>query len=90
MGALSGCVPTVSPETTTFIQQVQADAVGICGWLPVADTIVGLFPGVPADALKAAELICKAVASAPKPAARGAIMAVTVNGQTVQGSFVRR
>jgi hypothetical protein len=97
--ALSGCyAPGGLPSglTPTDVQNIQAEAVKLCGWLPVAETIVGLIPVVPATANtladKIADEICKVVTAptTPKPAARGALMSVVVNGQTVQGSFVRR
>jgi hypothetical protein len=89
---ISGCNQGIVPGTTsgTDVQQLQADTVAICGWLPVAETIVGLVPTVPADVSKVAETICAAVKKTAAPAVRGVVMAVTVNGQTIRGSFVSR
>jgi hypothetical protein len=98
---LSGCntaglLGLPGGSTPTDVQNIQAEAVKICGWLPVAETIVSLIPVVPATANTLADQIANEIfrvvtaPTTPRPAARGALMSVLVNGQTVQGSFVRR
>lgn len=94
-----------SDHPSDLVAQIQALAVQLCGFLPMADSVVALlsatFPGAAAPlsaASQVAHSICQA-ASAAKPQAfmsadtTGAwqqTATVTVNGVTVKGTWVKK
>ena len=68
---LAGC--TTTSGITTTIQQIQAAAVAVCGFLPTAIQIASLFPGVDiyvGTAGAIATQICAAVTAQTPPLAR--------------------
>ena len=89
--ALTGCATT--PTSSINIPQVQSLATSICGFLPLATTVLGLFGTNPlASALDVATLICNAVVptkSAARLRASPARGPIVVNGIVIQGQFVR-
>jgi hypothetical protein len=89
---LSGCVHPGGTADRSGVQQLQRAVVAACGWLPVAETIVSLIPGLPSPGAlqKIADAICAKLKSTPTAASRRGITEVTLdNGVTVRGSFVR-
>lgn len=89
---LSACGNIPQPSATTIdsdVQAVQAWATKICGFVPLAETvinIVGAGGSVAQSAQSVANSICAAVTS--KAAKRGA--RPTVNGVKVRGYFVSK
>lgn len=95
---LAGCGTTgttVISNVTTFIRQVDAEAIKDCSFLPTDATVNALIATIPYGATfeGIAKMICAAVTAHPLSARHGrrlgGISAPTVNGVTINGSFVR-
>jgi len=96
---LAGCAttsPTPNPGTPNWVKDVQATAVKVCGYLPIASTVLNIaatFTGaVAAYALAETVVtsICTAVTTNPLadgPGPRN--YKPQVNGVRIQGQFVR-
>jgi hypothetical protein len=85
---LGGCATTDTGWPTIDVEQVRLVAVQICGFLPVADTVVEII-GLGNPLLSSASAVAAAICdSVTRPgAARGVIP--HVNGVPVRGRFVK-
>lgn len=79
-----------APGPTDIVKQIQAIAVGACGFLPVASTVIGILNGngaiMTAEAI--AQAICGAV-SGPRARMARSSGVPRVMGVPVRGRFVR-
>lgn len=94
--ALASCAGPPVPGPASgggLVQSVQTIAQKICGFVPVAETVVGLFGSSPVlvTAGAIASAICGVVSrpSARRRAARGAADYGSINGVRIVGQFAR-
>lgn len=94
--ALAGCATTGSTpgapagSVTSIVTQVQRVTRQVCGFVPVAKTIVGIFSAGGGSALGIAQEICNAVTNNPMTEGpRGGRTVPKVRGVAVRGQFVR-
>jgi hypothetical protein len=94
---LTGCVTTGSTPTPAqkqtaagYVAQVQATARRICGFVPLARTVTGLFIAGTGGVFDIAQAICSAVTNNPMTEGpRGGRTVPRVNGVRIEGRFVR-
>lgn len=98
VASLGGCAtaPVTTPvSVTNVVSEVQAIAQEVCGFLPVAQTILGIFSsGAFTSAAAVASAICSAVNQTPAAGRlggrlRAGVGTPTVSGVPVVGRFVR-
>ena len=96
--ALAGCqtaqdvatsITTATQTTKEKIKSVQGYAVALCGYLPIASTVVNIFSsGYGSDVSAVGSAICNAVTSIPLADGPGD-RKPRVNGVLVQGKFIK-
>lgn len=96
--ALAGCTQTAQDVATTITQttqttkekvkSVQGYAVAVCGYLPAAASVIGIFnSGFSNSVAVVGGAICNAATSIPF--ADGGSRKILVNGVVVKGTFVK-
>jgi hypothetical protein len=89
-----GKVEAAAPQINAVVSQVAAGTRRLCGFEPIAATIVGAITGgAAAGPLEVANLICNAITSQPLAAAAGKHkipVAVVVRGVRVEGYLLPR
>ncbi len=93
---LGGCTAqqtqTFNQDLQALVQQVQQDAIAICGFKPIFDDVASLIQGTSIGNISIiiANAICNAVKTpgAMRRSARRGLSYVTVNGKQVHGTFV--
>ena len=96
--ALAGCtqtaqdvattITTATQTTTEKVKSVQGYAVSVCGYLPAAASVIGIFnSNFSSSVAIVGSAICNAVTSIPL--ADGGSRVPKVNGVVIKGTFVK-